>query len=213
MLVVIFGQYWIVKELQPNPSSLSKIGFSFDILSLVSIFLSMKFVPGGYSFTKQAICHLGRLRVKRTGADNRIAGLFFGLFTFFQSSLIFLNGWLALIYGLSIVGWICFICSGFSLFTGLIPIDIYEKGHLNAAMMGFLLINFFLIVLWVHTFQINQSDITINLNMSFHLIWMVIYSIGYFKDFRYCGLFQKLWLFTSIFAFNLFLEFFLSRIP
>jgi len=196
----------------PTAVPLSKIGLSFDIVSLISISISMLSVPGGYSFSKQAICHLGRMKVKRTGADNRIAAFFFFLFAFFQSALIFMNGWLALIYNLPIVAWACFICTIFSIFTGIIPIDIFERGHLNSALMGFILINFFLLILWVHTLQLGECSVPIMIDMAFVILWGSIYSIGYFRDYRYCGLFQKLWLINSIFVFNLFLDFLLLKI-
>jgi hypothetical protein len=201
LTIFIFLEYTFVVLINPLSLPLLQLGKINTFLALLCLFISMRSVPGGYSFSKQAVCHLGRMKVKRTGANNRIAALFYLFFYLFQSSLIIIIGWLSLQYNLDIISWLCFISPIFILLTGIIPIDLSEKGHLYSALISFISINYFILLLWYHF-----HSTLISVNMVLLVLNGLCYCIGYVTDYRYCALFQKLWIIFTIIALNLFLE-------
>lgn len=200
--------------LEITPVNYTILGYVGLFAMVACFFISKMLIPGGYSSLKQAICHMGRMRTKK-GEKNLKGAFFIGLFFSLNALIVVILGMLLLEHAhedisFRISAYLCISSAIFSILTGIVPIDLYEKWHLFCAFAYFIICNFWLLNLLIFLMLLGYASIYMKVMFVLVAFNGICYIIGYSKNYRYTATFQKLWLLFTGLSFVLLMQYFSS---
>ncbi|MCP4761208.1 MAG: hypothetical protein GY870_05470 [archaeon] len=210
-LILLFILVSTIRTITIIPSPITRIVVNYLFIGIMVFFiLSMKYVVGGYSFSKDVISRIGRLTDRVTKKRNSKSVTLYFLFSTCYSSLAYIAGNLAGYYAekhpnftgpeptMLIIQFWGYICAIAGIMMAIIPIDISRYKHLFSALIIFISIcvvntTFFIYLIIKKPREYFYIFITI-----IDFITCVAYAIGYLKQYH-GALFQKICIIGSTF--------------
>lgn len=198
--------------LQISSEGYQIVGYSALIAMTICFFVAKKLIPGGYSVSKQAICHMGRMRTKK-GENNLKAAFLFAVFFSIEAILIIFLGNLLAVHAkedlvFAIISYLCYFSAISCVLTGIVPIDLYERLHLFAAFVYLISTNIWLVTLMSLLWMVGKASLLMQIEVILVSITAVLYFWGYFTNFRYTAMFQKFWIMFVTLAFVICIQYF-----
>lgn len=192
--------YYFNEFLRGFPILRAIITTTIFVVAITFYFLSTRAAPDGYSHLKQAICHLGRIRSKKSGSLNLKTAKNFAICMFLLSTNAYFLGSELIKLSSGSLFWtvvtvLCYFSGTTCTLTGISPIDLFEKLHTNTGILTVATGTTWMLMIFYTSWAFGTAFLWMQILAVIISITAGIYLTFYVFNVRYAGFLQKLWMF------------------